>query len=223
MEGDPGAERPGVDGCPQDAGNARTSASLLKLKEMPRKHPEPVRRLGPEDWELAALGALERGGIGAVAIGPLAQALGVTKGSFYWHYENREDLMVSALARWERVHTTEAIEALAAIEDPRKRIERLFEGAGGREPTIYFQLGAAADHPLVAPVLERVTERRLAALAATFRECGLAPAIARERAALAYATYMGLAQLRRDSPARHGSPRATRRLARRAAATLLSP
>lgn len=70
-------------------------------------------------------------------------------------------------------------------------------------------------------MLERVTERRIDALATTFRQLSLAPAIARDRAALAYAAYMGLAQLRRDNPARYGSRRAARRPARQAAAALL--
>lgn len=187
---------------------------------MPRKRPARARRLGPEDWQIAGLVALERDGLAGVSVERLAKALGATKGSFYWHYESHEDLLVSMLARWERLHTAETLAAFAAIADPRDRIRRLFQAAGDREPTIHLQLAAAAEHPLVAPVLARVSERRLAGLAATFRELGLAPAAARSRAALAYATYIGLAHLRRDSPVQR-SPQARRRLAREAVAMLL--
>ena len=44
------------------------------------------RRLDREDWIAAGLGALERGGVEAVAVVPLARELGVTRGSFYWHF-----------------------------------------------------------------------------------------------------------------------------------------
>jgi AcrR family transcriptional regulator len=189
---------------------------------MPRSSRRPPPRLSPEDWELAALDVLEHDGLRAVTINRLARGLGVTKGSFYWHYKSREDLIVSMLARWERTHTDETIEALAAIEDPRRRVEVLFEHAGKQEPTIHVQLAAAAEDPLVAPVLERITERRLKALTETFREAGFRLSAGRERAALAYATYMGLAHLRREGPARVRSQQGARRLAGRAAAMLLS-
>ena len=50
-------------------------------------------RLSREDWELAALDAIADGGIGAVAIEPLAAALGVTEGSFYAHFPSRDALI----------------------------------------------------------------------------------------------------------------------------------
>src|SRR4051794_41398282 len=49
----------------------------------------PDRTLDRERWEAAALDAFEAGGLRAVAVEPLARALGVTKGSFYWHFKDR--------------------------------------------------------------------------------------------------------------------------------------
>ncbi|HXD53500.1 MAG TPA: helix-turn-helix domain-containing protein, partial [Solirubrobacteraceae bacterium] len=58
-------------------------------------------QLTPEDWERAALAAIRDGGPEAVAVEPLARRLGVTKGSFYWHFANRDGLLGAAIARWE--------------------------------------------------------------------------------------------------------------------------
>ena len=50
-------------------------------------------RLEAAAWEEAALAALETQGVAGVAIEPLARALGVTKGSFYWHFVDRAALL----------------------------------------------------------------------------------------------------------------------------------
>ena len=53
----------------------------------------------------------------------------------------------------------------------------------------------ALDHPIVAPVIGRVSQRRLEWLAASFRQAGLDPHAALNRARLAYAAYVGFLQL----------------------------
>src|SRR3546814_6866850 len=58
-------------------------------------------RLSAEDWAQAALDVVAESGVAAVAVEPLARRLGVTKGSFYWHYPSREALLEAALSRWE--------------------------------------------------------------------------------------------------------------------------
>src|SRR5438477_7765626 len=91
-------------------------------------------RLSAQDWETAALEALADGGVAGVAVEPLARRLGVTKGSFYWHYADREALLAAALSRWEKSHTESIIAALADVRDPRERLVRLIGrvSAGGR-------------------------------------------------------------------------------------------
>ena len=60
-----------------------------------------------EDWAAAALAAIADGGLAAVAVEPLAARLGTTKGSFYWHFANRDALLAAALALWEETTTTD--------------------------------------------------------------------------------------------------------------------
>ncbi len=68
------------------------------------------RRLGREDWLKAALGMCEAG-IDSVKIAPLATTMGVTTGSFYWHFKNRRELLDALLAYWEREMTDAAAES----------------------------------------------------------------------------------------------------------------
>lgn len=60
-----------------------------------------VTRLRPEDWLNAAQARLVDGGIDGVKIGPLAADLKVTRGSFYWHFRDRNHLLQTLLARWQ--------------------------------------------------------------------------------------------------------------------------
>src|SRR5689334_11922394 len=62
----------------------------------------PKTSLTAEDWADAALDALATGGLEAVAVEALARRLKVTKGSFYWHFGNRDELIKAALEAWER-------------------------------------------------------------------------------------------------------------------------
>src|SRR3954463_9386070 len=86
----------------------------------------PRRRLTPQDWATAALDAIAEGGLSAVAVEPLAARLGTTKGSFYWHFANREALLEAALTRWEERTTTEVITEIdQATDDPADRLRLL--------------------------------------------------------------------------------------------------
>ena len=81
--------------------------------------------LTAQDWAEAALDAIGRRGVEGVAVEPLARELGVTKGSFYWHFPNREALLVAALQRWEARETDDVLERVQQETDPRARIKRL--------------------------------------------------------------------------------------------------
>ena len=160
-----------------------------------------MARLTRHDWETAALDALAAGGVEAVAVEPLARRLGVTKGSFYWHFDDRRELLEAALGRWERLHTTEVLEELDRVDDAGRRLRELFRRAieGSAERPVWPQLAAAAHVPAVADTMARVSARRLEFLVGCYRELGLSPALARRRGLLAYAAYVGLLHMRTES------------------------
>jgi len=72
---------------------------------------KPRLRLGSDDWLLAARNALISGGIAAVKVEPLAASLGVTAGSFYWHFQNRGALYAKLLKDWETVNSAAMVKA----------------------------------------------------------------------------------------------------------------
>ena len=166
---------------------------------MPPKEPQAGRRadarvrLSREDWVRAALLALADGGTAAVAVEPLAACLGATKGSFYWHFRDRRELLEAALESWERTSTDDILAELAAVADPVERLRRGLELAMELEEDEHpdVRLLPSASDPVVAPVAARVQEKRLAFLARTFREMGFPPAEARRRALLANSLYLG--------------------------------
>jgi len=154
-------------------------------------------RLSAEDWEEAALKLIAEQGVSAVAVEALARQLGVTKGSFYWHFRTREALVQAALERWELYGEREIISQIEAIPDPRVRLPELFRRVAHElQPhRVYAALLKALDHPQVVPVMARVSQRRMEFLNTAYREAGMSPAEALNRARLTYAAYVGFLQL----------------------------
>ena len=147
--------------------------------------------LGRDDSTTAAL-AVDRGGRdqgrGDQA---LARELGATKGSFYWHFRNRDALLEAALARWEEADA-QRIDERAAIPDARARLKDLFGGVLRDDGRVEASLLADDRRPSVAAALARVTARRLEATAVTFAQLGFGLKAARDRALVAYSAYLGL-------------------------------
>ena len=159
--------------------------------------------LTASDWAEAALQLIAEAGLRAVTVSALASRLNVTKGSFYWHFKGREELLAAALARWERRATGEAVQALNAVTDYRRRLELILDASSQppRARSLYASLAAAADEPLVKDVLTRVGAARIDYLDNCYRRLGMPAAEARSRALFAYAAYRGLLQLAHESPA----------------------
>jgi AcrR family transcriptional regulator len=154
-------------------------------------------RLSAADWEGAALDLIAEHGVFAVAVEPLARRLGVTKGSFYWHFANRDALLEATLRRWEHADAEVLMSQVDRIVDPRERLVELFRRTSRemRSHVIYSALLKALDHPAVQPVMQRVSQRRIQYLAVAFRSLGLARRAATDRARLAYSAYVGFLQL----------------------------
>ncbi len=81
--------------------------------------------LSAQDWVDGASELLANGGIDAVRVEPLARKLKVTKGSFYWHFSNRNELLKEVLNGWRRRATSAIIQRINASKLP--AIERLSE------------------------------------------------------------------------------------------------
>src|SRR5262249_26481504 len=122
--------------------------------------------LTASDWAEAALQLIAEKGLRALTVSALAKRLGVTKGSFYWHFQGRAELLAAALARWEQRATTEAITGLDAVTDSRRRLELMLMAASQppRSRSLYAALAEAAEDPAVRRTLNRVASTRMAYL-----------------------------------------------------------
>jgi AcrR family transcriptional regulator len=158
--------------------------------------------LTARDWAAAALDAMAAGGLDAVAVEPLARRLNVTKGSFYWHFRNREALVKAALALWEQRETVDVVSGLDQEPDPYQRIVNLFKRANASHKAgrLYLALAAASDDVRVNEVVQRVSARRLAYLDKCYRALGMSAGDAPLWATFAYATFIGNQQVHRDTP-----------------------
>jgi AcrR family transcriptional regulator len=172
------------------------------------------RRLSRDDWINAALGAIADGGLAAVGVEPLAASLGTTKGSFYWHFENRDALLQAAISRWEKETTTDVVADLTARPGaPASQFLRLVVTVIERaeQDRVGPALLASAAHPAVAPALERVTAARLGLIASVLRQLGFPAGESRRRALLAYSAYLGHGQLAHSTPGVLPATQAARR------------
>jgi AcrR family transcriptional regulator len=116
-------------------------------------------------WIDEGLRSLAAGGPDAVRIEPLADALGVTKGGFYWHFDHRRALLDEMLDTWERVVIDDVIERVeSGGGDARIRLARLFGIADSIGDLMKIELAIrdwARRDKAVAKRLRRVDNRRM--------------------------------------------------------------
>lgn len=173
---------------------------MLRSAEMRPKR--PTRRLTRSDWIEAALGALTTGGLEAVSVMGLAEGLGVTKGSFYWHFNSLGELLTATLKHWAVEKTGETINSLEAIAAPRERLRALMSPPAGREVVSRIDIALAphASDPSVAPWLRRHDDLWLDFAARAYAQAGFTAEEARRWAVLAYSAYLGLVRLVAANP-----------------------
>jgi AcrR family transcriptional regulator len=123
-------------------------------------------------WIEEGLRALAAGGPDAVRIEPLAKALGVTRGGFYWHFDDRRALLEEILESWERASVDEVIERVEGEGgDARAKLRRLSALAASSDEPLMIDLAVrdwARREPTVAERLQRVDNRRMAYLRSLF-------------------------------------------------------
>jgi AcrR family transcriptional regulator len=133
-------------------------------------------RLTREDWMREALQVLVEGGPAMLSIEKLAAELGVSRGSFYWHFKNREDFIAAVLQHWHDTYTASITDALDAegLTGPEK-FRRLFRGVHESDlaridiPMRYW----AMQDPAIAEFVSNTDEFRLNYMKSVLAECGL--------------------------------------------------
>ena len=133
---------------------------------------EKTRQLTRDDWLKAALNLCVTG-IDNVKVAPLATELGVTTGSFYWHFKNRQELLEALLNYWEREMTDTALKAAKQYAgSPTDRILYLMETVMSNDLARYdlpIWQWAKSD-TIASRVFKRVLKRRFSVAAWMFSE-----------------------------------------------------
>jgi AcrR family transcriptional regulator len=147
----------------------------------------PKTRLRRQDWIDAAIELLAVAGVGAVSVDRLATSLEVTRGSFYHHFADREDLMRAVLEHWAQQWTYAVREQIAGLGlDPSTTLRALMKLIRNSRAADYdAPIRAWALHdPLAREVVKNVDEARLAYIQAQFEGIGFTGLDAENRARL---------------------------------------
>jgi AcrR family transcriptional regulator len=158
------------------------------IKESPATRPAEGHRLTRDDWIETGLFALGRGGPGGLRVERLAKDLGVTKGSFYWHFRDRAELEAVILDLWDERTTAAVLDQVAGLEPGEIRLRKLARLVTDlAEPGQLFDIERAIRvwavfDPAVANRVGAVDSRRLEGVSALFRVCGFGRSEAELRA-----------------------------------------
>ena len=131
-------------------------------------------RLDRQSWLDAGLEQLAGHGPSGLRIVAIAQKLGVTKGSFYWHFRNQNEYLASLLQEWERSHTQQIIDDLERTGgSPAVKLRRLMLVTVAADPRLSLATRAwAHSDTMVGKAVKRVDKKRLAYVAALIEALG---------------------------------------------------
>ncbi|MEO0973406.1 MAG: TetR/AcrR family transcriptional regulator [Pseudomonadota bacterium] len=147
-------------------------------------------RLTREDWIRHGTDTLADTGFVALKVDPLAKRLGVSRGSFYWHFRDLADYQQAVLAHWHSRSTEQVITRIEATTD--QRLTRLMREAFDAPWDLERAVRAwAAQESWVAQEVAQVDQARLHYVEGLLREEGLPRSAAKARALLLYWAVLG--------------------------------
>lgn len=163
-----------------------------------RKMARPRTQLDRGHWIEGAIEVLAREGVAGLRIEVLAKRCGVTKGSFYWHFKDRQDLLAAVLEHW-REGRIRDIEKITTVSPGHERDQLHFAikvyGTSRNRKGVSIELAVrdwARHDPQAATVVEAVDLYRLECTRKLFVAAGMSDAEAKSRSLLLYACVFGL-------------------------------
>lgn len=167
----------------------KSKASPAKASAAPARRARRV--LTADDWVDAATDLLVSKSVDAVRVETLAKELGITIGSFYHHFKDRNDLLAKMLKRWHERTTAQVVRSYGNL-DPEQALHEIlslpFHGLTARRAAmVEFAIRAwARRDDMARQAVREVDEQRLAYYTQGFRKMGFAKAEAANRAFLVY-------------------------------------
>lgn len=158
-------------------------------------------KLSREDWIKAAGIFLANKDISSLKVEVLAKELKLSKGSFYWHFRDRADLLVAILSYWQEI-TDWLISEASKENDAKKRLIKLFsliDSVGAANSPEQAILLWTRQNKEVAEVVKDVEAKRIQFLTKIFLDYGFKADIAKARAETSYLAFLGyLSRAHRD-------------------------
>ena len=174
---------------PNNGGRHQPSSSAAKRKSS---------RLSREDWISAARTMLVESGIDGVKVDLLAKRINVTRGSFYWHFEDRDSLLDALLHLWGASNTEQMLAAIKAAgargdrNDFDQTVGRLWIDETDFDPAFDSAIRDwARTDSLVAEAVHRIDDIRVAAFAEMFKSYGFDEDEAEVRGRITYYHQVG--------------------------------
>ena len=158
-------------------------------------------QLSAKDWLDQGLKALASSGFTALKAEPLAKAMGVSRGSFYWHFADIGAFHAAILAHWHEVAAEQVIanvEAASNDENPLALLLRRVFGGGWRWKKRSAP-GRRVD-PAARAAVQAIDRRRLSYIESLLARSGLSAEVARARAQILYWAFLGFALSEKPLP-----------------------
>ena len=173
---------------------------LLSTQNQRKREPQ----LSRDDWIVAALGVLMDDGIEAVQITRLARDLGVTRGSYYWHFKGRKDLLSALLEEWSARNTGVMVDVLKSATSLDDGVLDLFS-VWVDHSRFSFRLDQAIRDwgrrdQVVGEILSKEDDDRVEAIAAFYERHGYAHPESFIRARVIYFTQLSYYALNVTEP-----------------------
>ena len=151
-----------------------------------------TEQLSADDWTSQGLKALAKSGFTALKADPLAKAIGVSRGSFYWHFADLGAFHAAVLKRWREIAAEQIIaDVEAASDEPLKALLR--RSFGARLDLERAVRNWAAFDSAAQAAVRAIDRRRLDYIEQLLGKRGLDPATAQARAQILYWTFLGFA------------------------------
>jgi AcrR family transcriptional regulator len=153
-----------------------------------------TERLTAQDWIDFALTTLADEGFHALKVDVLARKLGVSRGSFYWHFRDLGAFHARVIEHWKQIATEGIIADIERYDAAEERLDALARHGFAHDVVLEVRMRAWADNNAeVARVLGDIDRRRREYMEQMLVEAGIAPSLAATRAQLFYWTYLGAA------------------------------
>ena len=171
---------------PQGIDSARRRARAARAERLAEANGRNGS-LSKEDWLNTALVVLNEEGVNGLKVLPLSKRMGVTRGSFYWHFEDRDELLKQVLRHWDEELTGTVIAHARSLDvSPREKLEDVLTNVLLNRRDIYDKAISAwgAFDEEAAKVYNRVIRKRLRFMTSLLVESGVQKSDAEFRARL---------------------------------------